>query len=331
MPASALADATATTDTTATSTASSSRIAMHRLYNPNSGEHLYTGSAGERASLEAVGWMYEGVAWTAPASGNAVHRLYNPNGGDHHYTMSEGERNILILGGWVSEGVGWYSSTSSEVALYRSYNPNASVGAHNFTSSQNEHGVLVSLGWQDEGVAWYGVHNTTATRTPVMGTSKVSQAAMVNYYKANASYPSSVYAAKGAPTIEDFVRILCEVCESEGVRADVAFAQCCIETGMLSFGGLVQAEQCNFCGLGAGSDGGCVFADVRTGLLAQAQHLKAYASTEPLNTTCVDPRFDGVERGISPTVEALGDGGWATAEDYGYFIVEVMNDIALYE
>ncbi len=35
---------------------------MYRLYNPNSGEHIYTSNAGERDYLDAVGWNYEGVA-----------------------------------------------------------------------------------------------------------------------------------------------------------------------------------------------------------------------------------------------------------------------------
>ena len=42
--------------------------AMYRLYNPNSGEHFYTGSIEERDMLDRVGWNYEGVAWTAPTN-----------------------------------------------------------------------------------------------------------------------------------------------------------------------------------------------------------------------------------------------------------------------
>lgn len=34
---------------------------MHRLYNPNSGEHFYTAEEGERDSLVGSGWNYEGV------------------------------------------------------------------------------------------------------------------------------------------------------------------------------------------------------------------------------------------------------------------------------
>ncbi len=46
-----------------------------------------------------------------------------------------------------------------------------------------------------------------------------------------------------------------EKLKKEGVRAEVVFAQVCLETGYLSFGGQVSAEQCNFSGLGATDDG----------------------------------------------------------------------------
>ena len=130
-------------------------IPMHRLYNPNSGEHFYTASLYERDNLAHVGWRYEGIGWYAPVSGADVYRLYNPNAGDHHYTTSAGERNALVRAGWRYEGVGWKSGGS--IPLYRQYNPNAAAGAHNFTTSRTENDWLATMGWRPEGVAWYGV------------------------------------------------------------------------------------------------------------------------------------------------------------------------------
>lgn len=131
---------------------------MSRLYNPNSGEHFYTGDAGEREYCVLVGWKYEGVGWNAPAKSNTpVYRLYNPNGGDHHYTMSKAEHDWLVTLGWRSENVGWYSDDSKAVALFRQYNPNAKSGSHNFTTSKSENDWLVGLGWRAEGIGWYGV------------------------------------------------------------------------------------------------------------------------------------------------------------------------------
>ncbi len=131
--------------------------AMHRLYNPYSGEHFYTASDSERDDVVAAGWTYEGVGWTAPLSGDPVYRLYNPYAGEHHYTLSADERDALIAGGWTDEGVGWYSDSGKAVPLYREYNPNMFSCNHNYTTDRGEHDGLVSLGWVDEGVAWYGV------------------------------------------------------------------------------------------------------------------------------------------------------------------------------
>ncbi|AGH40597.1 leucine-rich repeat domain-containing protein [Bifidobacterium thermophilum] len=133
-------------------------VAMFRLYNPNSGEHFYTGNAVERDSLVRVGWKSEGTGWVAPAGGDPVYRLYNPNAGDHHYTLNKAERDNLVRLGWRYEGVGWHSASSasgSRRPLYREYNPNARSGAHNYTLNKAENDMLVRVGWRYEGVAWY--------------------------------------------------------------------------------------------------------------------------------------------------------------------------------
>jgi len=132
--------------------------AMYRLYNPNSGEHFYTGSVQEREQLVLAGWQYEGVAWNAPTkTGKSVYRLFNPNSGDHHYTMSAQERDMLVSVGWKYEGVCWNSASSDQVPLYRLYNPNADCGSHHYTGSKEERNHLVSLGWIYEGIGWYGM------------------------------------------------------------------------------------------------------------------------------------------------------------------------------
>lgn len=133
---------------------------MHRLYNPNSGEHFYTKETAERDHLVNVGWNYEGTAWYSPKSSSSpVYRLYNPNAGDHHYTLDAKEKDELVKLGWRYEGIGWYSASKSNgQAIHRQYNPNAVAGAHNFTTDENERDFLINNGWSHEGVAWYGVH-----------------------------------------------------------------------------------------------------------------------------------------------------------------------------
>jgi hypothetical protein len=134
-----------------------SNISMYRLYNPNSGEHFYTSSASEKATLVSAGWHYEGIGWTAPSTSTTpVYRLYNPNAGDHFYTTSASERDSLVSAGWNYEGVSCNSaSSSSGVPVYRLYNPNS--GTHFYTTSSSEKENLVSLGWHYEGIGWYGV------------------------------------------------------------------------------------------------------------------------------------------------------------------------------
>ena len=126
------------------------------------------------------------------------------------------------------------------------------------------------------------------------------------------AYPVSVYKNKGAATVKEFCKILYEEAVSEGVCPEVLYAQVMKETGYLKFGNLVKADQCNFGGIGATGHGhpGYTFANVREGLRAQVQHLKAYASTEPLNNPRVDPRFRFVSRGCAPKTTDL-NGRWA--------------------
>ena len=136
---------------------------MYRLYNPNSGEHFYTANVSERDNLVRVGWVYEGVGWTAPATSKTpVYRLYS--GTDHHYTTDVSERDMLVRAGWKSEGIGWYSDDARGTPLYRQFNPNVNPsaprnnsGSHNYTTSKAEHDRLVAIGWKGEGIAWYGM------------------------------------------------------------------------------------------------------------------------------------------------------------------------------
>ena len=123
------------------------------------------------------------------------------------------------------------------------------------------------------------------------------------------TYPTSVYKSKGSASIDEFCKILYEEASFEGVCPEVLYAQVMKETGYLRFGNLVQANQCNFGGVGATGPGnpGYTFSSVREGLRVQTQHLKAYATTEPLNNPCIDPRFNLVSRGRAPDrVENVG-------------------------
>ncbi|MEG0961855.1 MAG: N-acetylmuramoyl-L-alanine amidase [Lachnospiraceae bacterium] len=174
--------------------------------------------------------------------------------------------------------------------------------------------------------------NSTLTyhieRFKIAGNSNISLNQMINYYNANETYPS-YYQSTDAPNIQTFCEMYLEECAAEGIKAEVAFCQAMKETGFLRFKGEVKISQFNFAGIGATNEEGAVsasFPNVRTGIRAQVQHLKAYASKEALKNPCVDPRFHLVTRGIAPYVEWLGiqenpqGAGWASDKNYGYSI-----------
>lgn len=187
-------------------------------------------------------------------------------------------------------------------------------------------------------------NNTTSDKTPIMGATQTSVAQMVRYYNSKSSgydtftgenkkYNGSL-AKGGAGTIEQFAKIVYEEAKAEGVRAEVVFAQCMLETGFLKYGGDVLPNQYNFAGIGAtGAVHGASFENVRVGVRAHVQHLKAYASLDGLTQQCVDPRFNLVARGCAQYVEWLGmkenpkGYGWASAKNYGPNIVNMVRSL----
>ncbi|MDM9382677.1 N-acetylmuramoyl-L-alanine amidase [Chlorogloeopsis sp. ULAP01] len=116
----------------------------------------------------------------------------------------------------------------------------------------------------------------------------------------------------------------------EGVNYDIAFCQMCVETGFLRFGNDIKPEQNNFAGLGTigGGTQAASFESARVGVRAHIQHLKAYASLEPLVQEVVDPRFRFVTRGVAPLIDQLS-GRWSAELDYGDKIMAMLK--RLYE
>lgn len=267
-----------------------------------------------------------GMYLTATGSSNNsnVNQQSQSNGYNQKWIVAfDSNQNIKLVSGLNSTLVidvsGGKISNGSNIQLYTSNNSAAQKWVFEYISKD----VQVSL-------------------TKIMGTSQTSVAQMVRYYKANASgydtfkakyegkYDGSL-AKGGARTIEQFAQIFYEEANAEGVKAEIAFTQCMKETGFLKYGGDVLPNQYNFAGIGAtGGVHGAKFKNVRTGIRAQVQHLKAYASTSPLKNACVDPRFNYVTRNTAPYVEWLGikenpnGHGWASAKNYGYDIVGMV-------
>ncbi len=178
--------------------------------------------------------------------------------------------------------------------------------------------------------------NNTKDLYVIEGDSSVTVEQMIKYYNASGcTYPSTALAKGGAADINSFSKIILEEANAEGIKAEVVFTQAMKETGWLKFGGDVKIEQFNFAGLGAtgGGEKGNSFKDIRTGIRAQVQHLKAYASDKALNNTCVDERFKYVERKSALYVEWLGipdnptGAGWAASKNYGKDLVDMIKKL----
>ena len=121
--------------------------------------------------------------------------------------------------------------------------------------------------------------------------------------------------------IIQFAQYYIEEAAAEGINSDAAFAQMCLETGFLKFGGLVQPEFHNYCGLGAmdADHPGEIFETEELGVRAHIQHLQAYATKEEtqLNKELVDPRYNWVHK--TKYIEDIFGltGTWATDPLYG--------------
>lgn len=183
----------------------------------------------------------------------------------------------------------------------------------------------------------FGTGAQEGTKTAIMGTAQATAQQMALFCRSKNAAPQLA-----SCTLEQLAEMFLEEGKSEGVRGDVAFAQSCKETGFFKYGGIVLPAQNNYAGIGAlnGNAQGqaATFPDPRTGIRAQIQHLKAYASTEPLVHACVDPRFSLVTRGSAPWVEWLGAAdnpngkGWAVpGKGYGESVLKLLGQIMAQE
>ncbi len=179
----------------------------------------------------------------------------------------------------------------------------------------------------------YGATVQPEGKTAIMGTAQATAQQMALYCRSKNAAPQLT-----GCSLEALAQMFLTEGAAEGVRGDIAFAQSLHETGYFKFGGSVQPGQNNFAGIGALNDSAAgqavTFPDVVTGVRAQIQHLKAYASTEPLKNACVDPRFGLVTRGCAPYVEWLGKAdnpngmGWAEpGAGYGASVLAMLDGI----
>jgi len=118
------------------------------------------------------------------------------------------------------------------------------------------------------------------------------------------------------------------------MRADIAWAQMCHETGFLEFTGDVGPEQNNFVGIGATGGGvpGDSFATEELGIIAHYAHLAWYYYPDHINQYCskqYDPRHFGDShiRYTGDTTLGFLNGRWAPGATYTDKIILYANEI----
>ena len=302
--------------------------------------------------------VYGMIAGKQEFLGSTIFKVSNPKGTleVRNYNPQQGSMDVIVKNVASKSGVQevqipvwsqanqsdicWYSAQKQGDGTYKvtirlsDHDKNATTYMiHGYITTEN--GIKSFIDSTEWNVPSSG-ESTQKELTPIMGSSETTVDQMVRYYESSRNiYPAKNLEKGGASTLREFCQIYYEEATAEGVKAEVAFTQAMKETAWLKFGGIVKIEQFNFAGIGAedGNEKGqaATFADVRTGIRAHIQHLKAYGSTEKLKNECVDPRFKYVTRNSAPYVEWLGikenpNGiGWATDKDYGYKIVDMMN------
>lgn len=150
----------------------------------------------------------------------------------------------------------------------------------------------------------------------IFGAAEASKAQAVAFIKENNPQ------VQLACSVEELVDLYWKEAERENIRPDLALAQSIVETGFYRYGGDVQHNQNNFCGLGTTGGGvrGATFKTPEIGVRAHIQHLLAYTQKRRPQTAIVDPRYElahniRLERGVVDTWYGL-NGTWAMGSMY---------------
>lgn len=177
--------------------------------------------------------------------------------------------------------------------------------------------------------------------TPVMGEALITAHQLATYY-----YSRKGHDTAQLPTLDDDVealaRLFIEEGRRDGVRGDIAFMQSMVETGWLLFPtyGQIRPWFNNYSGMYAfdGRPKGTTcaaetspsrcFESPRIGVRTQVHLLRSYADPSVADTPDRLAYAPRDRRGVAPVWELFGGQSgqaiWATAPDYGTFIIEQL-------
>ena len=145
---------------------STTRTAVYRFYNRDTGAHFFTTDTAERDYVIAnyASFNYEGAgfyAYSGQAAGTSpVYRFYNTESGKHFYTISTGERdNVLAtLPTYRLEGVAWYAQPSDgngATAMYRFYNAPYNTHFYTISAGERDNVIRTDPNYRFEGIGYY--------------------------------------------------------------------------------------------------------------------------------------------------------------------------------
>lgn len=131
-----------------------------------------------------------------------------------------------------------------------------------------------------------------------------------------------------AAAVEELAGYFSTLGGATGVRGDIAFTQSILETGWFTFpaGGQLNPGDNNFAGIGACDHctHGFSFKDAATGVEAQLELLRSYASPKPTPTPALGKKV--AVYNCCPTWMAL-TGVWATSSAYGTSILSLYQQL----
>ena len=141
-------------------------IEVLRVFNRETGSHLYTPSSKERDAVLGTGsFAAEGVGFTALSTHDdhiegsvPIHRFFNKVTGGHFFTAFETEKDVVSMdSNFRYEGQSFraFDTLSSSLEpVYRFFN--LETGGHFYTTSSEEKDVIASLSsFRNEGIGFY--------------------------------------------------------------------------------------------------------------------------------------------------------------------------------
>jgi len=159
----------------------------------------------------------------------------------------------------------------------------------------------------------------------------------VGYIDLTAEDLVKIFEDRGSTKVEwaqRIAQIYIQYGELFNMRADMAWAQMCHETGFLEYTGDVSPNQNNFVGIGATGGGvpGDSFATEELGIIAHYAHLAWYYYPDHINLYCskqYDPRHFGDShiRYTGDTTLGFLNGRWAPGATYTDKIILYANEI----